>query len=248
VPRERVRRQQLPELLGDLPARGNGLQLVQRVADELREAALVGLVDPALDRDPEDGDPGLALAGAVTALLQQRAGGLEGHGHRVDRRQAGRRAGDGVRSSVVRLPPSVHGEGDHHGFVPMLVGIARDKGVSCSIGDGSNRWPAVHRLDAARLFGLALETAPAGSVLHGVADEGISVRAIAELIGRHLDLPAVAVAPEDAGEHFGWLAGFLAADVPCSSARTRELVGWQPTHLGLADDLDQGHYFQDQSA
>lgn len=148
-----------------------------------------------------------------------------------------------VRASVVRLAPSVHGEGDR-GFVAALITIAREKGVSGYIGDGSNRWPAVHRLDAARLFRLALEEAPAGSVLHGVADEGVPVRAIAEVIGRHLNLPVVAIAPEDAAEHFGWLNMFLTADIPASSALTRELVGWQPNHPGLIDDLDQGHYFQ----
>jgi nucleoside-diphosphate-sugar epimerase len=147
-----------------------------------------------------------------------------------------------VRSSVVRLPPTVHGEGDH-GFMATLVGIARDKGVSGYIGDGSNRWPAVHRLDAAHLFRLALEKTPAGSVLHAVADEGVPVRAIAEVIGRHLDLPVVAIPPEDAGEHFAWLAGFLGVDSPASSTLTRELVGWHPTHPGLIDDLDKGHYF-----
>ncbi len=151
-------------------------------------------------------------------------------------------AARGVRSTVVRLAPSVHGEGDH-GFIATLIGIARDKGVSGYIGDGSNRWAAVHRLDAARLFRLALEKAPAGSVLHGVADEGVPVRAIAEVIGRHLAFPVVAIIPEDAGEHFGWLAAFIAADSPASSTLTRELVGWQPMHPGLIDDLDQGHYF-----
>jgi nucleoside-diphosphate-sugar epimerase len=156
-------------------------------------------------------------------------------------------ASRGVRSSVVRLAPTVHGDGDH-GFMATLVGIAADKGVSGYIGDGSNRWPAVHRLDAAHLFRLALEEAPAGSVLHAVADEGVPIRAIAEVIGRHLDLPVVAISPEDAGEHFTWLAGFLAADSPASSALTRELVGWQPTHPGLIDDLDQGHYFHKPSA
>jgi nucleoside-diphosphate-sugar epimerase len=148
-------------------------------------------------------------------------------------------AARGVRSTVLRLPPSVHDEGDH-GFVGTLVDIARDKGVPGYIGDGTNRWPAVHRLDAARLVRLALETAPAGSVLHGVADQGVPVRAIAEVIGRHLDLRVVAISPEDAGEHFGWLAGFLGADVPATSTLTRELVGWQPTHRGLIDDLDRG--------
>lgn len=125
----------------------------------------------------------------------------------------------------------------------MLIDTAREKGVSGYIGDGTNRWPAVHRLDAARLFRLALEAAPAGSVLHSAADEGVPVRAIAEVIGRHLDLPVVAIAPEDAAAHFGWLAGFLGADVPASSALTRELLGWQPTHAGLIDDLEEGHYF-----
>jgi nucleoside-diphosphate-sugar epimerase len=149
-----------------------------------------------------------------------------------------------VRSSVVRLPPTNHGEGDN-GFITALVGIARDKGVSGYIGDGANRWPAVHRLDSARLFRLALEHAQAGSTLHAVADEGVPVRAIAEVIGRHLNLPAVSISPEDAGEHFAWLAGFLAADSPASSALTRELLGWQPTNPGLIDDLDQGHYFQE---
>jgi nucleoside-diphosphate-sugar epimerase len=152
-----------------------------------------------------------------------------------------------VRSSVVRLPPTVHGEGDN-GFMAALVGIARDKGVSGYLGDGSSRWPAVHRLDAAHLFRLALEKAPAGSVLHAVADEGVPIRAIAEVIGRHLDLPVVPVSAEDAGGHFTWLASFLAADSPASSTLTRELLGWHPTHPGLIDDLDKGHYFHSPSA
>lgn len=155
-------------------------------------------------------------------------------------------ASRGVRSSVLRLPPTCHGDGDH-GFVARLVGIARDKGVSGYIGDGSNRWPAVHQLDAAHLFRLALEQAPAGSTLHAVADEGVPIRAIAEVIGRQLDLPVVAISPEDAGQHFGFLAGLLAADSPASSALTRALLGWQPTHPGLIDDLDQGHYFHTRS-
>jgi nucleoside-diphosphate-sugar epimerase len=156
-------------------------------------------------------------------------------------------ASRGVRSGVVRLPPTVHGEGDN-GFLATLVGIAADKGVSGYIGSGSNRWPAVHRLDAARLFRLALEKAPPSSALHAVADEGVPVRAIAEVIGRHLDLPVVAISAGDADAHFGWLAGFLALDSPASSALTRELLGWQPTHPGLIDDLDKGHYFHIPSA
>jgi nucleoside-diphosphate-sugar epimerase len=152
-----------------------------------------------------------------------------------------------VRSSVVRLPPTVHGEGDN-GFMAALVGIARDKGVSGYIGDGSNRWPAVHQLDAAHLFRLALEKAPSGSVLHAVADEGVPIRAVAEVIGRHLDLPVVAISPEDAGDHFGWLGGYLGANSPASSTLTRELLGWHPTQPGLIDDLDKGHYFHNPSA
>jgi nucleoside-diphosphate-sugar epimerase len=156
-------------------------------------------------------------------------------------------ASRGVRSSVVRLPPTVHGDGDN-GFMAALVGIARDKGVSGYIGDGSNRWPAVHRLDSAHLFRLALENAPAGSTLHAVADEGVPIRDIAEVIGRHLDVPVVSISPEDAAGHFTWLAGFLAADSPASCTLTRELLGWHPTHPGLIDDLDKGHYFHNPSA
>jgi nucleoside-diphosphate-sugar epimerase len=148
-----------------------------------------------------------------------------------------------VRSSVVRLPPTNHGDGDH-GFVATLVSIARDKGVSGYIADGTNRWPAVHRLDSARLFRLALEHAPARSTLHAVADEGVAVRDIAEVIGRHLDLPVVSISPEEAGEHFTWMAGFLGLDSPATGAFTQEVLGWHPTHPGLIADLEQGHYFQ----
>jgi nucleoside-diphosphate-sugar epimerase len=156
-------------------------------------------------------------------------------------------ASRGVRSAVVRLPPTVHGDGDN-GFMATIVGIARAKAVSGYIGDGSNRWPAVHRLDAAHLFRLALEKAPAGSALHAVADEGVPIRDIAEVIGRHLDIPVAAVSPGDAGEHFSWLAGFLGTDSPASSELTRELLGWHPTHPGLIDDLEKGHYFRNPSA
>jgi nucleoside-diphosphate-sugar epimerase len=147
----------------------------------------------------------------------------------------------GVRSSVVRLPPTVHGSGDK-GFIATLISIAQQKGVSGYVGDGHNRWPAVHRLDAARLFRLALEAAPAASVLHGIAEEGVATRAMAEIIGQHLNLPVVSIPAEKAGEHFGWLGMFLAADAPASSARTRELLGWEPVHPGLLADLEQ-HYF-----
>ncbi len=151
-------------------------------------------------------------------------------------------ASRGVRSSVVRLPPTNHGDGDN-GFMATLVGIARDKGVSGYIGDGANRWPAVHRLDSAHLFRLALENAPAGSTLHAVADQGVPIRDIAEVIGRHLNVPVVSVAPQDAAGHFTWMAGFIGMDSPASSELTRELLGWQPAQPGLIDDLGKGHYF-----
>jgi nucleoside-diphosphate-sugar epimerase len=148
-------------------------------------------------------------------------------------------ASRGVRSSVVRLPRSVHGEGDLHGFVPRLIAIAREKGVSGYVGDGSSRWPAAHVLDAAVLFRLALEKAPAGSVLHAVADEGIPTREIAEVIARNLNVPT-APAPTD---QFGFLGMVLAADQPASSTQTRTLLGWRPVQPGLIADLEAGHYF-----
>jgi nucleoside-diphosphate-sugar epimerase len=126
----------------------------------------------------------------------------------------------------------------------VLVAIARAKGVSGYVGDGSNRWPAVHRLDAATVVRLALDRAPAGSVVHAVAEEGVPTRSIAEVIGRALDVPVVSVPEEDAASHFGWLGAFFALDVSTSSARTRELLGWEPTHPGLLADLEAGHYFR----
>jgi nucleoside-diphosphate-sugar epimerase len=149
----------------------------------------------------------------------------------------------GVRSSVIRLPPTVHSSLDHHGYVPTLITIARDKGAAGYVGDGSNRWPAVHTLDAAHLYRLALEGAPAGSRLHAVGDEGVEFRRIAEAIGRHLDVPAVSIAPEEAANHFGFLAGFVGLDNPTSSAHTQTVMGWHPSHPGLIDDMDEGHYF-----
>jgi nucleoside-diphosphate-sugar epimerase len=149
----------------------------------------------------------------------------------------------GVRSSLIRLSPLVHSSLDHHGFAHLLIGIARDKGVAGYVGDGANRWPAVHTLDAAHLYRLALESAPAGSRLHGVADEGVPFRDIAEVIGRRLGLPVKSVDPQDAGEHFGFLGNFVGLDNWTSNAHTRELLSWEPTHEGLIDDLTHGHYF-----
>jgi nucleoside-diphosphate-sugar epimerase len=148
----------------------------------------------------------------------------------------------GVRVSFVRLAPTVHGKGDH-GFVKRLVEIAREKGVAGYIGDGASRWNAVHRLDAALLFRLALEKAQPGGVLHGVAEEAVTNRRIAEVIGKKMGLPASSIAPEAAGAHFGWLGRFFAMDQPASSAITRKNMDWNPTQLGLIEDLEQGHYF-----
>lgn len=149
----------------------------------------------------------------------------------------------GVRPVSLRFAPTVHGDGDH-GFTAALVDIARRTGVAGYIGDGANRWPTVHRLDAAHLVRLALDAAPAGSVVHAVGEEGVPTRDIATAIGQGLGLPVVSIAAEDAPEHFGWLARFFGVDVPASSALTQELLGWTPTHPGLLDDLAAGYYFR----
>ena len=151
--------------------------------------------------------------------------------------------GQGVRSSVLRLPPTVHGDGDH-GFMATLVDIARRQGMAGYVGDGTNRWPAVHRSDAARLARLAVESAPAGSVLHAVAEEGVPFREIAQAIGSHLGLPAESVTPADAVEHFAHLGHFVGVDSPASAEVTRDLLAWEPTGPTLLEDLGQDHYFQ----
>jgi nucleoside-diphosphate-sugar epimerase len=148
-----------------------------------------------------------------------------------------------VRVSVVRLAPSVHGEGDH-GFVPILINMAREKEVSAFVGNGLNRWPAVHKLDAARLFQLALEKADAGAYYHGVAEEGVAFRQIAEVIGRRLNVPVVTKSSEEAATHFAWFAHLAALDVPASSKQTQEKLGWHPTQPGLIADIDSPAYFK----
>lgn len=154
-------------------------------------------------------------------------------------------AAQGVRASAVRLP-QVHGEGDH-AFVPGLIDIARAKGVSAYPGDGTNRWAAVHRDDAAVLYRLALENAPAGTILHAVADEGVPVREIAEVIGKRLDIPVTSVPVEEAGTHFGWLGHFVVSNLAGTSTLTRNRFGWTPTRIGLLADLDQDYYFNQPS-
>jgi len=151
-------------------------------------------------------------------------------------------AAQGVNVSIMRLPPSVHDKSDH-GFVPRLIDLARQKGVSAYIGNGTNRWPAVHRLDAAHLYRLALEKGVAATY-NGVGDTGIPTREIAEVIGKHLNVPIVSLSPEAAAAHFGWFAGFFGADIPASAKLTEQRLGWQPTHPGLIADLEQGHYFE----
>jgi nucleoside-diphosphate-sugar epimerase len=149
----------------------------------------------------------------------------------------------GVRVFVLRLSPSVHGDGDH-GFVPMLIDIAHKKGISGYVGDGQNRWTAVHRLDAARLYRLALEEATIGARFHGVAEEGIAFKDIAEAIGKHLNIPVKSISPEEAAENFGWFSGFAALDVPASSKETREKLKWHPVQPKLIADMEQGSYFK----
>ncbi len=153
-------------------------------------------------------------------------------------------ANRGVRAAVVKLPRSVHGRGERHGFVPMLARVARDKGVSAYVGDGENLWPSVHRLDAARVFCLALEHNAQGGPFHAVADQGVPFRRIAEAIGRQLGLPARSLTSEEAGKHFGPLAMWVEGHGPASSERTKERLGWQPSEADLIADIDHPDYFR----
>jgi len=150
----------------------------------------------------------------------------------------------GVRTSIVRLPPTTHGEGDH-GFVPMIINLSKEKGVVVYTEDGNNRWPAAHRFDAATLYRLALETqAPSGTRYHAVAEEGVAFRDIAEAIGKGLNIPVESKSPEEAAAHFGWFAHFAGMDCASSAQKTKEMLGWQPVQPGLLEDLKSGGYFK----
>ncbi|MFF7364784.1 NAD-dependent epimerase/dehydratase family protein [Streptomyces sp. NPDC008125] len=201
-----------------------------------------GQVATEEDGQPEDGQPSGRVGGTGANAPASGPAGRLANSHATlafaDR---------DVRASVVRLPPTVHGDGDH-GFLATVVATARAKGVSGYIGDGANRWPAVHRDDAARLFRLALESAPAGSTLHAVGDQGVPIRVVAEVIGERLGVPVASVDPADAAGHFTWLADILALDSPASADRTRSLLGWRPAGPGLLDDLAEGHYFKNPTA
>jgi nucleoside-diphosphate-sugar epimerase len=205
-----------------------------RRAIETMGAALEGSGKPLVIAS---GTP--ALPGRVATERDESAPGSPMAGRLANAQAALAMAERGVRSCVVGLPRTVHGDGDRHGFIARLIGLARDTGVSGYVGDGTSRWPAVHVLDAAHLFRLAAEQAPAGSRLHAVGDEGVPTREIAEVIGRHLDVPTASVPAGD----FGFLGYVLSVDQPASAALTRELLGWRPVQPGLIEDLDKGHYF-----
>jgi nucleoside-diphosphate-sugar epimerase len=187
---------------------------------------------------------GMLAMGGITGRLGTEADVVES-GPRIDAENYVIGLADhGVRSSVVRLPPTVHSDLDHHGFVPALINIAREKGYAAYIGEGENRWCAGDTRDAGRLYRLALESAPAGSRLHAVGDEGVRFREIEETLGRMLELPVRSITTEEAKEYYGFLARFAAMDNPASSERTRALLDWEPTRPGLIADLELGHYFK----
>lgn len=176
----------------------------------------------------------------VTEQTLSQAGSLA-HPRVASEEAADAAAKRGVHTSVIRLPPSVHGEGDH-AFVPMLIHIARQKGLSVYAGAGQNNWPAVHRLDVARLFRLVVEKGCMGARYHAVAEAGIPFHKIAEVIGRKLNLPVISKSAEEAAAHFGWFAHFAAMDITASSASTQEHLGWRPTQMGLIADIEGPSY------
>ncbi|RDI68958.1 SDR family oxidoreductase [Nocardia pseudobrasiliensis] len=235
-----------PDDLGTAAAAADGvihLAFVHDFANFARAAATDARAIEAMAEALEGSERPLVIASGVLVLREGlEAGGAAGP-RAAGARAAVAAAARGVRSSVVGLPPSVHDVSDT-GFVPRLIQIARDTGVSGYVGDGANRWPAVHRTDAARLFRLALEKAPGATILPATADEGIPTRTIAEVIGRRLNVPTAAIEPERALDHFGWIGPFFSIDAATSSATTREILGWEPTGPGLIEDLEHGDYFE----
>ncbi|HET6965218.1 MAG TPA: SDR family oxidoreductase [Acidimicrobiales bacterium] len=201
------------------PLVGTGKPLIGTSGTGL--VSVLGLDRPATERDVVPGGYRMDSENAIVALAET-----------------------GVRGAVVRLPGVVHSDRDMHGFVPMLIASARAAGRSAYVGDGDNHWAACHTLDAAHLYCLALESAPAGSRLHAVGDEGVPFRLIAETIGRHLGLPTESISADEAAAHFGWLAPIAMSDSPATARLTQELLGWAPTHPGLIADLEAGHYFR----
>ena len=203
------------------------------------DAAAVGALGEVLAGKPFVAASGTPMVPGRAATEQDDAVFAGPVGGRADVARAVLKTAErGVRPALVRLPRSVHGEGDVHGLIARLVGLGREKGIAAYVGDGTQRWPAVHVSDAAHLFRLALEQAPAGSVLHAVGDEGVPIREVAEVVGRRLGLPVTSVAAEE----LGFLGGLLGLDQPASSAKTQELLGWRPVHPGLLEDLEKGYY------
>ena len=219
-------------------------EFVRAAESDLRAVEAIGAALEGSDKPFVITSGTALLAMAAPGRLGVETAALE-RGPRVDSENTVvAMAARGVRSSVVRLPPTVHSSLDRHGFVPALIDMARKNGVSVYVGDGANRWPAVHTLDAARLYRLAVESAPAGARLHGAAEQGVPFRQIAEAIGRGLGLPAASVTPDEATRYIGFLATFAQIDNPSSSAATRALLKWEPTHAGLLADLEERHYFE----
>jgi len=217
--------------------------MAEAAAKDLRAVQAIG------ERLAGTGKPLVTTAGTLMlAIGAPGVVGLAQHalpgGPRVDTENAVVALAErGVRSSVVRLAPLVHSDLDHHGFGPVLIRVAREKGVAGYVGDGANRWPGLNTRDAARIYRLALETAPGGTRLHGVESEGYAFREIAETIGKRLGVPTASIPAEEAGAHFGFLGGLVGLDNPVSNEFTRKTLGWEPEHVGLIEDLEQDHYF-----